>query len=672
MDINLERLLGNILLSLKDEEREDMKAFHVFFESVEAEFNRQLEKRLHDHPTFGNSLLEMAQTLREEQRKVALKLQYEAIFNDNWEAYIEDQTAQGIMFARMGVDFFVWYDMIAMIRNTLRPILFEESGKEMSEIVSIMKGKNRFFDIRMCIIAEAYLNEKKRVIEEQEKKLSKSEEGQNQAQAIAHIGNWEKDFLLGKLTWSDETYRIMGYEPGEVEPSDEIYLSKVIPEDLPEVRKIFQSSDFGKKPYALTHRIVIKDGEERIIRAESKPLYNDDGTCIGMYGILEDLTERKKAETENLRLSNIIQKSQNEIFMFNSESLKFEFVNEGALRNLGYSLEEMLNMTPEDIIPKYSSSKFERLVEYLIEENEEKIVFETKCRRKDGSLYPVEVHLQLIAEEYKRTFVGILIDITERKKAESIIKRNNDLLAFQNTQLGDFCNIVSHNLRAPLINLNMLVDLIESSQDTQDKQALIDKFKPIINNVNETFNELLESLQIQQDLEVKSEEINVREFFRNVLKAFEGQIILSQAEIDGDFDEAPIIYFPPKYFSSMLHNLISNALKYKAPDRRPIISLKTMRSRDSIILSVTDNGLGIDTEKHKDDLFKIRKVFHYHPDAKGFGLFITKTQVETMGGKIWVESEPGSGSTFFVEFRNQEPDLEYFKSSPRNKEDFPL
>src|SRR5690606_26795145 len=207
----------------------------------------------------------------------------------------------------------------------------------------------------------------------------------------------------------------------------------------------------------------------------------------------------------NLRLSNIIQKSLNEIFMFNSESLKFEYVNEGALRNLGYSFDEMLEMTPEDIIPKYSSSKFEKLVDYLIERNEEKIVFETKCKRKNGSLYPVEVHLQLIKEEYKRTFVAIIIDISERKKAENIIRRNNDLLAFQNTQLGDFCNIVSHNLRAPLINMNMLVELIENSQDDQDKQSLIEKFKPIINNVNETFNELLESLQIQQDLEVKSE-----------------------------------------------------------------------------------------------------------------------------------------------------------------------
>ena len=653
-DISYKNLLDNIILSLTDQEREEMKIFHEFFQSVEEDFNARLEKRLHSHPAFGRSLLEMSQTLQEERRREALKLQYEAIFNDNWEPYIIDQTLQGILFAQMGVDFFVWYDMIAMIRNTIRPLLFDESGKDMAEIVTIMKGKNRFFDIRMCIIAEAYLNEKKRVIEEQKKKLVKTEESQNQAQAIAHIGNWEYDAYTDTVSWSDETFRILGFQPGEVEPSQNVFLSKVIDEDLAEVKRAYELSNKGEKSYSIVHRILRSNGEVRIIRTESKPLISKSGRFEGCYGIYEDITEKQLAASENDRLSNIIQKSLNEIYMFNSDTHRFEYVNEGALRNLGYTLDEMLEMTPQDIIPKYTPTKFERLVEILHKDIEEKIVFETENKRKDGSLYPVEVHLQLIRDDYKKIFVAIIIDITDRKKTEAIIKKSNDLLAFQNTQLVDFCNIVSHNLRSPLVNMNMLVDLIEEADDDLDKQKLISKFKPIINNVNETFNELVESLQIQQDLEVKSEKINVKEYLKNVIKGFEGQIALSRAVIRSDFDAAPEIYFPPKYFSSVLHNLISNALKYRSPERLPEIFVKTIKENGRIILSVKDNGLGIDMEKHKDDLFKIRKVFHFHPDAKGFGLYITKTQVETMGGKLWVESELGKGSTFFVAFKVQE------------------
>lgn len=631
-----------------------MKAFHVFFLTVEKEFYRQLEKKLHQHSGLGNSLVEISKLLKEEQTQRALNLQYDAIFNNNWEAFIEDKTIQGIGFAKKGIGFPIWYDILAFVRDTFRPFLLEGNFKDKQEVFTILKGKNRLFDIQMCIISEAYLTEKQRVIEEQKMKLLKSEEGQNQAQALAHIGNWETDFSSGSVSWSDEAFRILGFTPGEVVPSKEIYLSKVHPEDQQKVIHSLEYSEKEKKSSFLIHRILRTPADVRIVRAESRVLYSEEGEAVGLYGVLEDITERKLAATENERLSNVIQKSLNEIYMFNGDSLKFEYVNEGALKNLGYSLDEMLRMTPKEIIPRYTPSKFERLVELLIDKKEEKIVFETECKRKDGSHYPVEVHLQLMKEDYKRIFVAIIIDISERKKAENINKRNADLLAFQNAQLADFCNIVSHNLRAPLVNMNMLVDLIEKSGNEKDKQKLIDKFKPIINNVNETFNELLESLQIQQDLEVKSEPLFVKDYFKKVVKGFEGQITHSRAIIEADFEDAPVIHFPPKYFSSILHNLISNALKYKSAERRPHIYVKTHRKEDKVILSVEDNGLGIDLQEHKNDLFKIRKVFHYHSDAKGFGLYITKTQIETMGGRIWVESQPGVGSTFFVEIKNED------------------
>ena len=97
---------------------------------------------------------------------------------------------------------------------------------------------------------------------------------------------------------------------------------------------------------------------------------------------------------------------------------------------------------------------------------------------------------------------------------------------------------------------------------------------------------------------------------------------------------------------------MSNALKYHAPGRRPLIKLSTQKLEDGTLLKVADNGLGIDLDKHKDNIFKIGKVFHRHPNAKGFGLFMTKTQVEAMGGKIWVESTAGEGATFFIEFKD--------------------
>lgn len=253
------------------------------------------------------------------------------------------------------------------------------------------------------------------------------------------------------------------------------------------------------------------------------------------------------------------------------------------------------------------------------------------------------------------------IELTNRKNVEEKIKKINEELEKKieeytrvNKQLIDFCNIVSHNLRAPLVNISMLTDFIENAKNESERKELIEKMKPIVLHFNEIFNELVESLQIRQDTEIELDKIELEDCTKKVLHAFEGQIKLYDAKIEMDYSAAPIIYYPQKYIDSILTNLISNALKYKSPDRNPHIILKTTANVDnnSVILSVADNSLGIDLDFHRNKIFKIRQVFHKHPDAKGFGLFITKSQVDAMGGKIWVESTPDVGSTFFIEFLN--------------------
>ena len=198
----------------------------------------------------------------------------------------------------------------------------------------------------------------------------------------------------------------------------------------------------------------------------------------------------------------------------------------------------------------------------------------------------------------------------------------------------------------------MLVDYIEQSHDELDRKEVLAKIKPVVNHLMDVFNELVESIQVKEDTEIKSDQIILKDCLEKVLRGFETQIQEYDVDIQLDLKQAATIYFPQKYIESILSNLISNALKYKSPNRKPIITIKTKKEvNNAVVLSVTDNGLGIDLVLHKDQIFKIRKTFHKHPDAKGFGLFMTKTQVEAMNGKIWAESEPEKGSTFFIEFK---------------------
>lgn len=122
-----------------------------------------------------------------------------------------------------------------------------------------------------------------------------------------------------------------------------------------------------------------------------------------------------KPDLEKNHLMHVIDESLNEIYMFDSETLKFVYVNGGALRNIGYSMEEMSHMTPLDIKPTFSLESFTEMTAPLKIKEKEKVVFETVHKRADGSLYPVEVHLQLTRKISKSVFVAIILDISDRK-----------------------------------------------------------------------------------------------------------------------------------------------------------------------------------------------------------------------------------------------------------------
>src|SRR5690606_15900558 len=114
------------------------------------------------------------------------------------------------------------------------------------------------------------------------------------------------------------------------------------------------------------------------------------------------------------------------------------------------------------------------------------------------------------------------------------------------------------------------------------------------------------------------------------------------------FSKAKRAFFPKKYIDSIFFNILSNALKYRSDKRNPHITVKSYKKNGWIHLEFSDNGLGIDLKKHGDKLFGLRKTFHDHPNAKGFGLFITKAQIEAMDGAIAVKSTPDQGSVFTI------------------------
>jgi PAS domain S-box-containing protein len=329
-------------------------------------------------------------------------------------------------------------------------------------------------------------------------------------------------------------------------------------------------------------------------------------------------------------------------------------VNDNFCKISKYSREELLGYDHRIINSSYHPASFIKELWNTIAKGK---VWkgELKNRAKDGTPYWVDTTIVPFLNEKGKPYqyVAIRSDISERKKGEERIAKMLIAAEHQNKQLVDFCNIVSHNLRAPLVNISMLLDYMESAEDEEERIEVLGKVKPVVDHLNGILDELVESLQIRQDIAVESTILNFQESLDKILVGFNTQLNLYHTTILANFDDAPKIFYPQQYLDSILSNLVSNALKYKSPERDLVLKIKSRHVESGIELSVEDNGLGIDMEMHKDSIFKIRKVFHKHPEARGFGLFMTRTQIEALGGNIWVKSRPHEGSTFFINFINQ-------------------
>jgi signal transduction histidine kinase len=237
-------------------------------------------------------------------------------------------------------------------------------------------------------------------------------------------------------------------------------------------------------------------------------------------------------------------------------------------------------------------------------------------------------------------------------RTEQLVTANNELIA-HNNQLEQFAYVTAHNLRAPVARVLGLTSLLEIGENHSEEREFV--FNQVIASVKQldiVIKDLNLILEMRKNNAIVYTTLHLRESLEKVEKILENEIIQTDAQIEADFTRVPaIISFTP-YLESIIYNLLSNAIKYRHPARKPVIQIFTSRtSEGDIVLTVQDNGLGIDLKANSNKLFSLYKRFHNHTEGKGLGLYLVKTQVENLDGKIEVISEPGDGSSFIITFK---------------------
>jgi len=243
------------------------------------------------------------------------------------------------------------------------------------------------------------------------------------ARKMSKTGNWVLELPGRKMQWSDEICQILDCHPKNTDKTFQNFLKSVHPDDRGFVKREIQKALSHGKAFDLSHRIVRQDGSVKIVKQRSEVYLDSHGNPSQIMGTLQDITDQKEAENLAARLGRILDRSFNEIYTFDAETLKFTKVNLAARLNLRYSKEELREMTLEDLLPKFAWDQVRRLLSSLKRGVESVTAFEAVHERKNGTTYPVDIRLQLSRAESSLQFVAIVQDITHRKKLETIISK---------------------------------------------------------------------------------------------------------------------------------------------------------------------------------------------------------------------------------------------------------
>ncbi len=478
------------------------------------------------------------------------------------------------------------------------------------------------------------------------------------AEEMMGIGTFETNFITGERYWSKTVYDIVEL-PYDTKLHNLLREDFLDEKDLKNMTNCIEELRTDKKPVDLELRLNTAKENSLWVRIMAKPLFDENRQVTGMRGTVQKIEKQKLKENFLIDIRNKI-KEQN---FFLDETSSMSNVGGWELNletnklywstqtKLIHEVDENYEPAFDSAIAFYTPSSREILTEHFSKLLETEKPFDLELEMTtagNNKIWVRKLGKPVINLSGKMiTARGVIQNITEQKRKEIELNLSLSIINDQNSKLKDFTYIVSHNLRSHAGNLKMITDMVELETDVEVKLEWINLIKNVSASLSETVNNLNGLVSLNTEIK---KEISFVETFGNIQKILSYKLMNEEVQIVTDFSECERINYVPAYLESIMLNLITNAIKYKHPERNAVISLFTSRHNNRPFLKVSDNGIGIDLEKFSSRLFKMNQTFHQNSDARGIGLYITKNQVENMGGSIEVESNVDEGTTFTIHF----------------------
>jgi PAS domain S-box-containing protein len=473
---------------------------------------------------------------------------------------------------------------------------------------------------------------------------------------------WDWKIQEDSLTWNKGIEVIFGYSQEEVGNSSTWWFEKIHPEDSIKMSiKLYSFIEQKTENWQDQYRFKCADGSYKYVLDRGFLLKDEEGKAIRMIGAIQDITKQKEEEQRLKLLETVITQSKDSIIITEADSKitsipKIIYVNPAFSIMSGYDSDEIIGKTPNIFKgPNSDKQEYNKLTTALKKKQE--CLIETISYKKNKQEYWVRFSMVPVynTENELSHWVSIQRDVSEEKKQEKEKEQLIRELTQNNKDLKQFSYITSHNLRAPLSNLTGLLNLIEDIPiENQELSEIINGFSKSTHLLNDTINDLVKVIIIKDNPSIQKEDVALNDIFENVFSQLSFQIELYKPIIKLHFEEVSVLNTNKAYLESILMNLLTNALKYKSENRKLKITITASEIDDTVYLIFKDNGIGIDLERNRDKVFGLYQRFHNYPDSKGLGLYLVKSQVETMGGTISIESEVNKGTTFTLTFKNRQ------------------
>ena len=481
-----------------------------------------------------------------------------------------------------------------------------------------------------------------------------------EAQHIASLGSWETDLLTNEVRWSDEYFRIFGLQPEACTASFETYLSHVHPDDRSLVDNKIETGHRDHLFPSYAHRIIRPDGTVRTIQMNAKPVIDETGRLVRIFGTAQDITERRQVE-EQLRESEekyrtILEKIEDGYFEVDLNGA-YVFVNDSFCRITGRSPTELLGVSYKKFFGPQLIELLRNTYGNIYKTGEPLKGFEYEVTKADGAKVFVEesVSLKRDAEGRAIGFMGIRRDCTERRQMALELVAARDA-ALESTRLkSEFLANMSHEIRTPMNGVIGMTGLLLDTELTAEQRDYTETINSSADALMTVINDILDFSKIEAG------KLHFEELDFDLFPAVEGAVDLLAERahakgleiasvIEGD---VPVnLRGDAGRLRQVLTNLIGNAVKFTEAGEVVMRVTQEHETEDRAVLrfAVSDTGIGIAAEAQ-------HRLFHAFMQADGsttrkyggtgLGLAISKQLVELMGGQIGVQSTPGAGSTFW-------------------------